>query len=121
MVFVRYGIAGLLIVAALLQLNDPDPLGWIVFYTICGALVAAAASEVQPARAIRYLAMGMIAVAVAWCGSILYSGASSIEELTRGQIMQGMSNEYPGNELLKELGGLVICCIALCVLVVRAR
>ena len=119
MAFVRCGVAGLLVLAALVQLNDPDPLQWIAYYVVCAALLLVAAKRPKPSEVVRYLAIGMILIAVVWCASILHTGAGSIEELTGSQLMQGMSNVYPGNELLKELGGLVICSIALYALILR--
>ena len=63
----------------------------------------------------------MIGIAVVWCLSLIYTGAASIEQLTSSQLMQGMSNEYPGNELLKELGGLLLGAISLYTLVLRTQ
>lgn len=121
LIFVRYMIAGLLALAALVQLNDPDPLPWIAYYSICATLVVVGARGGQPTTVIRYLSTAMIGIAVVWCLSLIYTGAASIEQLTSSQLMQGMSNEYPGNELLKELGGLLLGAISLYTLVLRTQ
>ena len=121
MVIVHYGTAGLLVLAALVQLNDPDPLPWVTFYTICGVLVAVAAKGGQPVAMVRYIALGMMSIAVMWFAWVVYNGADSIGELTVNRLTQNMSKENPGNELLKELGGIFLSNVALYALVLRAK
>ena len=108
-----YLVAALLMVAAFVQLNDPDPVIWFLFYAVSSVLVFGLNRDSAKLAVLRYLAGAVIAIAIAWALAIVYEDWSSIQALSQDEFLQGMSNEYPGNELLKELGGLLLCSLAL--------
>lgn len=58
-------LAGLFVFSALLQLNDPDPIGWIAVYLWAAALAAAVAWGRRPAW-LRPAALTLAIVALAW-------------------------------------------------------
>jgi len=116
----RYSISALLLfLAALVQLNDPDPLPWFLVYAASSAILMARRTKKIPFKVTRMLAWGMSVVAFFWFVSIVSESWVNIEALSRNELLKNMSSEHPGNELLKELGGLLICISLLFVLVIR--
>lgn len=58
----RWLLAALLLLAALVQFNDPDPWAWVLLYGLAAVLLARAALG-RPAR---WASLGLAFVAIAW-------------------------------------------------------
>ena len=91
------GLATLAFVyCAYLQLNDPDPLVWILTYGLAAVTSSLAAFEqFHPRRTVLY-AIGLIAFGVAWLPSDV------------SQITQPMTAASPEIERAREAAGLLI-------------
>ena len=94
-------MAVLAMIAAYLQLNDPDPLRWVALYMGCAAVAFSYACQ-RPARR---LALGMALVAAAWALAIV---PELIGRWGPGQLLHAMVPNHPEIEYGREFGGLVI-------------
>jgi hypothetical protein len=92
----------LFVLAAYLQLNDPDPARWVAMY-LAGAVVSALSFA---GRARRDVALGVAAVAVAWAAIWLPDVLRHVP-VFRDVVGDPMMFK-PGVELMREFMGLVI-------------
>ena len=107
-------LALLFMVAAALQYNDPDPLGWMAIY-----LAAAGCSFAALLRPKQLAAPVIVAaIALVWA-AILTPEALALGEL--GRIAESMKATRPGIEIMREVLGLGIVAIWMAVLAWRAR
>lgn len=101
-------LAGLFVLFAYFQFNDPDPTLWIVIYLGLATLYGFAA-----AGKYNKIVLGVCMAAMA--GGIIYLFPSLIEFFTNDDgigISQTMSNDYPYIEEAREGGGLFIGLLA---------
>lgn len=100
----------LLVVSALLQFNDPDPVRWVLFYLSGAAVLAISAGQIGGTlRKVTVWAGILVACAgVSWGLWILGSNWALLSGADISRIGESMSSERPENELLKEIGGLVL-------------
>lgn len=102
-------IAGLALVAASLQFNDPDPVYWIVAYTAT-ALVVAARGFDKHSRFWTAVVMGVVGGGMLWSvtglGEYLLAGDF-------GSIIGGMRADRPYIEKTREFLGLAMSLAAL--------
>jgi hypothetical protein len=94
-------MAVLAMIAAYLQLNDPDPVRWVALYLGCAAVALCYACGRPAPR----LALGMALVAAAWAAAIV---PELIGRWGPGQLLQTMVPNHPEIEYGREFGGLVI-------------
>ncbi len=90
--------------SAYFQLNDPDALVWTSFYAFL-ALAAMLSGIFRPVKTLIWIGLG------AWLILTMQSIPGAIEFATNKDgigISQGMSNEYPYIEAMREFGGLLI-------------
>ncbi len=112
-------MALLFMLAAYLQLNDPDPVGWMAMYGAAALVTALYAAGRCPA----WLAGVVTAVALAWSTVIAQRvlGKTTLSEMLTSWKMAG-NNTYA--EQGRELGGLlfvVVACGLIAVVVARRR
>lgn len=93
----------LFVFSALVQLNDPDPVRWFAIYAAAAALSAAAPFAAIP----RALPAALSAVAAIWAATLLPDVLAA--------------RAFTGTEEERELGGLVLVCVAGAVLYRHAR
>jgi len=87
-------LAGLFVLGALVQYNDPDPVRWIAIY------IAAAVAVLVVKR---WLAAGVAVAALCWAGAIAAGGLVPVEP---GELVAGMKTQ--GVEEWREMLGLLI-------------
>lgn len=102
-------MALLLLWAAALQLNDPDPACWFAIYSAGGALAALAASGVAsgargPRRALAGCAALLTGVCLGWAGLL----ATFLQGVAFPDLGASMTPEHPEVEWTRELLGLLI-------------
>lgn len=99
--FASYVMAALLAVCVALQVNDPDPLRWVLMY---GAAMIAAA--LLPAKK-RLVPVGYLvgAIALVWAAYLLYAVWGRMEV---GDLASKMSEKGGAVEEGRESGGLAI-------------
>ena len=104
-------MGALFLISAALQLNDPDPLLWIVTY------VAAAAACFLPRRLSKAWALpaGVGIICLVWAVSM---APETLPILKIGDLAETMKAETPAIELGREMLGLVILAAWMTVLVV---
>ena len=102
-----WAIATVFALSAGLQINDPDPVIWIVFYLAAGLAIG-----ILPARrvlVIAPIAIGLIAAM--WGGYLAYSVSDALE---MGDLVHKMSEKGGKVEVGREAGGLLlvaVCCL----------
>ena len=108
-------MAGLFGFAALLQLNDPDPIPWVAMYlAACIVSLMVALRRRMPRAAIA----GVGLVAVAWAAMIALGGPRADEY---GHMFDAWEMKSPAIEEAREASGLVIVAIWMAVLFIRTR
>lgn len=108
-------VAALFAYAAFLQLNDPDPLLWVVIYLVAAGVAALTASN-HPAPT--SFAGGTALIALAWAafiGSKVY-GDGSVQPMFPQQQMTGWL--IIDTEEGREMGGLLVIATAMALLVI---
>ena len=96
--FILFGFGGL-------QLNDPDPVRWVVAYGIAGGLCLAQARSMRISTMV-HVGVGIgYAILAVWCWPSQYLGVS-------GEMMQA----HPEVEEARESLGLAICALSLFVM-----
>lgn len=93
-----------LLAFAALQLNDPDPTTWILFYLVCAAVPALALFN-RPIKPVFWIALALCGINLA-----LYASGAYNYYLHRAQepLMQSMNPDKPYIEEAREfLGGLI--------------
>ena len=105
----RYLLAALVAVFALLQLNDPDPVVWVVAYGLVAVCVAAPQRASAVAR-LSWLTGGVLLTLalIALPGFVGYLGSGKLETITAE-----MSSDLPYVEPARELLGIVIAAAVL--------
>jgi hypothetical protein len=101
-------LAALFVVAAALQLNDPDPLGWTAIYAAAALAAALAASG----RGVWPLAATVGLVAAVWAAAMAPAAAKL------GDLARAMGPDT-GAEEARELVGLLLVAAAMAALVVH--
>ena len=96
-----------LLAFAALQLNDPDPATWILFYLICAAVPALALFN-RPIKPVFWIALALCGINLA-----LYIGGAYNYYLHRTQepLMQSMNPDKPYIEEAREFLGALIALI----------
>lgn len=111
---VNWVMTGLFVVAATVQLNDPDPAVWIAMY------LGAAAACVVFGRIDRawVAAAGVFAVAAVW-GGVLFSRVLGIIEPS--DLLLKMNEKGGAVEVGREAGGLALVAVWMVVLLIAHR
>lgn len=104
----------LFLIAAVLQYNDPDPMGWMAIYV--GAAASCLIALIRPKQLAPPLVV--LGIAVVWA-AILMPEALAIGEIAR--IAESMKATQPGIEIMREVLGLCIVAVWMAVLAWRAR
>ena len=107
-------VAVLFLVSALLQINDPDPLGWIVLYVAAGIACLAARRE----RGARVLPALVGAAALVWSMTLAPSALADLRPL---ELVRPMDEKTPAIELGREFLGLLIVASWMLVLALAPR
>ena len=89
---------------ALLQLNDPDPLGWTAIYAITAVLWASAARDKVP----RWICAVVAVIAVAWMFTLLPGFTDWIRVGSFAQLFGSLSMDKPYIEESREFLGLAL-------------
>jgi len=89
-----------------LQINDPDPVRWMVMYGAAGIAVA-----VLPAR--RVFAWGAIIVGLVAAAWGAYLGSQVFDQLAISDLWMKMSEKGGAVEVGREAGGLAIVAVGL--------
>ena len=106
-------MALLFVFAAVLQLNDPDPIRWIAVYGAAGAVCFIAVFS----RRVPFFAALMLGlVAVAWAAQIALGGPA-VSEYSR--MFDAWEMKSPSVEEAREASGLILVAAWMTVLVVR--
>lgn len=107
-------LAALFAFAAVVQLNDPDPVRWIALYTAAsaGSFMAAAGRQVPP-----IVSGALSLVALAWAAAILAGGAAATDYL---HMFDAWEMKSAAIEEAREASGLLIVAGWLAVLTVWA-
>jgi hypothetical protein len=106
--------AVLFLLSALLQVNDPDPLGWIVLYTAAGIACLAARRD----RGARVLPALVGAAALAWSMTL---APAALDDLRPLALIKPMDEKTPAIELGREFLGLLIVASWMLVLTLASR
>jgi hypothetical protein len=106
--------AALFLVSAALQLNDPDPLRWILIYA--SAASACLVHRVAPRAWLPPAIVGL--AALTWAG---LDAPRVLPGLRFGDLFRSMKAETPSIEESRELLGLLIVAGWMAVLVLRTR
>ncbi|MEM9743716.1 MAG: transmembrane 220 family protein [Pseudomonadota bacterium] len=112
----------LLFLAALVQLNDPDPVRWAGYYTFCGVLILLCGRRAPALPAVRWTAALVSIASLVLSVALLSENWSEVRQLIgSSQITQAMSDAAPVNEIAKEAGGLMLAGVFLAIAYVRSR
>jgi len=101
-------LAGLFILFAVVQLNDPDPIFWTAVYGVMGAVSAFAAFK----KFNIWVMLAVLAVLIFELFSLFPSISSWVNQ-GMPSIVKTMKTEEPHIEFVREFLGLGICLIAL--------
>ena len=99
-------LAVLFTVFVALQLNDPDPIRWMVIY--CAAAISCALLPSRKRVAVLAVVVGL--VAAAWGG---YIGSQVFDQLAISDLWLKMSEKGGAVEVGRETGGLAIVAVAM--------
>ena len=108
-------MTALFTLAAVVQVNDPDPLRWIAIYGIAAAISAFAAIT---SRVPRFAATLLAAAAVAWAVSIAANGPGLAEYLRMFDAWEMRSAPI---EEAREVSGLLIVAGWMTTIALRSR
>lgn len=101
-------VAGLFLLFAFFQLNDPDPWGWITLYL----LVAAVALLAFWGRIYRWIIVVGLLLAVVW-GTTLLPAIHAWVDMGMPSLVGQMRAEVPHIEEVREFWGLIFCVLVL--------
>ena len=110
-------MAGLFLISALVQLNDPDPLAWMAVYSLCAVTCLLTFT--------RYRSW-MVPTAVGglcllWILSLIPGIYAESSTITWSEVVGSMEMKSMQSELVREAGGLLIAVVWMLVLVVQSR
>jgi hypothetical protein len=108
------GMAALFALAALVQLNDPDPVRWVAIYVAACGLSMMAAGRPSVLRAAT-AAVG--AIALAWAGLIMFHGPGAS---SYGHMFDEWEMKSVAVEEAREASGLLIVAAWMVVLLLRS-
>ena len=111
-------LAVMFIVFAFVQINDPDPVVWILIYgTMAVACVLAAFDQYYPK-----VLLGLLIVYAAY-SIVFFSGVTEwLRSENKSMLFDDIAKmQYPYIEQSREFLGLVICMLVLVLHLVRAR
>ncbi len=97
----NYGFAGLFVVAAVLQLNDPDPTQWIAIYL--GS--AAACLSWRRHQDAWWISAAIVGAALVWAATLV---PDVIGKVGLTEFFESMDKKGGNAELAREFGGLLI-------------
>ncbi|MFT7029378.1 MAG: hypothetical protein ACJA2C_000764 [Marinoscillum sp.] len=96
---------------ALVQINDPDPVLWILIY---GAVVMTAAIKLySPRLNIRPLAITLVVIMSLFALSYITNFLTFLDQTDKSRVVGSMKAETPWIEGTRELGGLLLAILAL--------
>ena len=117
MKFVSFLLAVMFMIFAFLQLNDPDPVLWILIYGVMSVICILGMFEFYPRKI-------LIALAVLYSLYSVYYWPGIREWLARDHKEQLFDNlakmEHPFIEESREFLGLLICAVVLCFFIWRS-
>ncbi len=116
MKYLHLFLALLFFLFALVQYNDPDPLGWMLMYGYVAGVCAFAAFG----RWNRYVLLAGIGVVLAWA-AFLAPGFVNWIRMGTPSIASSMKAETPYIELMREFSGLLLCLFVLIFQYIQAR
>jgi hypothetical protein len=108
-------MALLLVFAAALQYNDPDPIPWLAIY-LASAVVSLAAAAGRRTR--RGVLAAVAVIALGWAAMIAFGGPAASEY---SHMFDAWEMKSPAVEEAREATGLVIVAAWMAVLFIHAR
>lgn len=108
-------LGALFLVSAALQLNDPDPLGWVAIYTLGGVAC------LWPSGSRAKLLLAGSAAAAAWVWAAVLAPRTLGGGIVLSDLVKRMDTKTPQVELGRELLGLVMLAATLSVVALGAR
>ncbi|PCH85391.1 MAG: hypothetical protein COB26_11815 [Piscirickettsiaceae bacterium] len=110
-------MALMFVLSAVLQLNDPDPVSWMVVYLACAVCCLLVFTTVN----IFYACLLIALVSLWWAIGLFYELFSNPAFIDWGEVLTASSMKSTQTELTREMGGLLICSIWMVFLVLRRR
>lgn len=111
-------LAVMFVVFAFVQINDPDPVGWILIYGVMAvACILAAFDHYYPK-----VLLGLLVVYAAY-SIVFFSGVTEwLHSANKSLLFDDIAKmQYPYIEQTREFLGLFICMVVLVVHLIRAR
>lgn len=110
-------MAAVFALSALVQFNDPDPVGWILLYGAAFAIaLCATVISIHPAAPLI-----LLAVSLCWATFLLPPVWQSSEPLSLSAVFGSVSMKNERVELVREIGGLLIVSAYLALLSLRRK
>jgi hypothetical protein len=115
---VNFLLAIMFLVFAAVQVNDPDPVLWILIYGAMAVLAVMAIFEFYP----RYVPLGLLVLLVGYSTVFIPGVIEWVHHDNKAALFDDVAKmEHPYIEESREFLGLMICVAVLIVYVVRAR
>ncbi len=116
MKILHFFLALLFFLFALVQYNDPDPLGWMLLYGAVAGVCAFAAFD----RRNRLVLLAGMGIVVVW-GISLFPAFIAWLRMGMPTIAGSMKAEAPHIELMREFSGLLLCLVILIFQYIQGR
>ena len=115
---VNFILAVLFLLFAFVQINDPDPVIWILIYGAMAVLCIMAIFEFYPTK----FTIGLLVLYVLYSIVYLPGVLEWLKQDNKALLFDDVAKmQYPYVESAREFLGLLICIIVLVVLIIRAR
>jgi len=115
---VNFILAVLFLLFAFVQINDPDPVIWILIYGAMAVLCIMAIFKFYPTK----FTIGLLVLYVLYSIVYLPGVLEWLKQDNKALLFDDVAKmQYPYVESAREFLGLLICIIVLVVLIIRAR
>ena len=115
---VNFILAIMFLLFAFVQINDPDPVIWILIYGAMAVLCIMAIFEFYPTK----FTIGLLVLYVLYSIVYIPGVLEWLRQENKAMLFDDVAKmQYPYVEEAREFLGLVICIIVLIVFVIRAR
>ena len=115
---VNFILAIMFLLFAFVQINDPDPVIWILIYGAMAVLSIMAIFEFYPTK----FTIGLLVLYAAYSIVYIPGVLEWLRQENKAMLFDDVAKmQYPYVEEAREFLGLVICIIVLIVFVIRAR
>ena len=111
-------LALMFVVFAFLQINDPDPVIWILIYGAMAVVCILAAFKVYSKIALAIMLLGLVAYSFVFIDGVMEWFAQPDKSVLFDDVMK---MEYPYIEESREFLGLLICAVVLIVHLILSR